>query len=275
MSSTSPDGRRSTRIRAVRSPGRSPDGSPGRVFRLYTHQARALETVREGRDLVLTTPTASGKTLAFTLPVLERLALDGAATALYLYPTKALANDQLRVLLDIEAATGLALGPAVYDGDTPASRRPGIRNRSRIVLSNPYELHQVLPWHARWHRFLAGLQVVVVDEAHRYRGVFGANIAFLLRRLRRVCRHHGGDPVFVISTATLANPTEFAGILTGRPAVLIDESGAPRGPASSSSTTPPQPESGRRSPTRSSSSPAASSTASRPSASPPRGRALS
>ncbi len=199
-------------------------------IRLYTHQAGALDTVREGRDLVLTTPTASGKTLAFTLPVLERLALDGRATALYLYPTKALANDQLRVLQEIEAATGLTLGPAVYDGDTPASRRPGIRNRSRIVLSNPYELHQILPWHAKWHRFLAGLRVVVVDEAHRYRGVFGANIALLLRRFQRVCRHHGGDPVFVISTATLANPIEFAETLTGRPAVLIDESGAPRGP---------------------------------------------
>ncbi len=197
-------------------------------IRLYTHQARALDAVRDGRDLVLTTPTASGKTLAFTLPVLETLVLDPAATALYLYPTKALANDQLRVLLDAEAATGIHVRPAVYDGDTPASRRPGIRRQSRIVLSNPYELHQVLPWHAKWHSFLAGLRVVVVDEAHRYRGVFGGNIALLLRRLQRVCRHHGGDPVFVLSTATLANPGEFASALTGRPAVLIDESGAPQ-----------------------------------------------
>jgi DEAD/DEAH box helicase domain-containing protein len=199
-------------------------------IRLYTHQVRALDAVREGRDVVMTTPTASGKTLAFTLPVLEALALDREATALYLYPTKALANDQLRVLQSAEAATGLLVSPAVYDGDTPASRRPGIRQRSRIVLSNPYELHQVLPWHAKWHRFLAGLRVVVVDEAHRYRGVFGANISLLLRRLQRVCRHHGGDPVFVLSTATLANPEEFAATLTGRPAVLIDESGAPQGP---------------------------------------------
>ncbi len=198
-------------------------------IRLYTHQVRALDTVREGRDLVLTTPTASGKTLAFTLPVLEALVRNPAATALYLYPTKALANDQLRVLLSAEAATCLSIAPAVYDGDTPASRRPGIRQRSRIVLSNPYELHQVLPWHAKWHRFLAGLQVVVVDEAHRYRGVFGANIALLLRRFQRVCRHHGGNPVFVLSTATLANPEEFAATLTGRSAVLIGESGAPQG----------------------------------------------
>lgn len=198
--------------------------------RLYTHQAAALDAVRDRHDLVLTTPTASGKTLAFTLPVLEALLLDPAATALYLYPTKALANDQLRVLLDAETATGIGVRPAVYDGDTPASRRPGIRQRSRIVLSNPYELHQVLPWHAKWHRFLSGIQVVVVDEAHRYRGVFGANIALLLRRLQRVCRHHGADPIFVLSTATLANPGEFAATLIGRRAVLIDESGAPRGP---------------------------------------------
>lgn len=178
----------------------------------------------------MTTPTASGKTLAFSLPVLEALALDGRATALYLYPTKALSNDQLRFLQGAETATGLSIDPAVYDGDTPASRRPGIRQRSRIVLSNPYELHQVLPWHAKWHRFLAGLRVVVVDEAHRYRGVFGANIALLLRRLQRVSRHHGGDPIFVLSTATLANPEEFAASLTGRRGVLIDGSGAPQGP---------------------------------------------
>ena len=127
-----------------------------------------------------------------------------------------------------EAATGLCVNPRVADGD-PAIARPGIRQQSRIVLSNPYELHQVTPWHAKWHRFLAGLQVVVVDEAHRYRGVFGANIALLLRRFQRVCRHHGGNPVFVLSTATLANPEEFAATLTGRSAVLIDESGAPQG----------------------------------------------
>ncbi len=199
-------------------------------IRLYTHQVRAVEEVRRGHDLVMTTPTASGKTLAFTLPVLERLLADPCATALYLYPTKALANDQLRALRAIETSVGVPFEPALYDGDTPAAVRPGIRNRSRIILSNPYELHHVLPWHAKWHRFLSGLSVVVVDEAHRYRGVFGANVALLLRRLRRVCRHHSGDPLFVLSTATLANPVEFAEVLTGRRASLIDESGAPRGP---------------------------------------------
>ncbi|NLX49515.1 MAG: DEAD/DEAH box helicase [Methanospirillum sp.] len=199
-------------------------------IQLYTHQAETIEAVRAKRDVVITTPTASGKTLAFTLPVLEILADEPEATALYLYPSKALANDQLQVLQSLGAAAGLDPRPAIYDGDTPAARRPGIRATARILLSNPYELHQILPWHAKWHRFLSGLRVVVVDEAHRYRSVFGAHIALLLRRLLRVCRHHGGDPVFVLSTATLANPREFARLLTGRPAVLVEESGAPQSP---------------------------------------------
>ncbi len=199
-------------------------------IRLYEHQVQAIEEVRGGRDIVMTTPTASGKTLAFTLPVLERLIKEPGATALYLYPTKALANDQLRTLREIERATGFATSPAVYDGDTPVHARPGIRNRSRIILSNPYELHHVLPWHAKWHRFLSGLRMVVIDEAHRYRGVFGANVALLIRRLRRISRHHGSDPLFILSTATLANPEEFAEVLTGRSATLIERSGAPQGP---------------------------------------------
>jgi DEAD/DEAH box helicase domain-containing protein len=198
------------------------------AIRLYSHQTEAIETIRDGRDLVMTTPTASGKTLAFTLPVVERLILDPDATALYLYPTKALANDQLRIMQMISTAIRYDLRPAVYDGDTPVAVRPGIRNRSRIVLSNPYELHHVLPWHAKWHRFLAGLRIVVVDEAHRYRGIFGSHIALLFRRLRRICRSHGSDPQFFLSTATLANPVEFARALIGRHAALIDESGAPR-----------------------------------------------
>ncbi|KAF5043626.1 ATP-dependent RNA helicase DbpA [anaerobic digester metagenome] len=198
-------------------------------IQLYTHQARAIEEVRGGCDVVMTTPTASGKTLAFTLPVLERLIEEPGSTALYLYPTKALANDQLRALKEIEKATRFTTHPAVYDGDTPPQARPEIRNRSRIILSNPYELHHVLPWHAKWHRFLSGLRVVVVDEAHRYRGIFGSNVALLIRRLRRICWHHGSDPHFILSTATLANPEEFAEGLTGRLATLIEKSGAPQG----------------------------------------------
>lgn len=199
-------------------------------IQLYTHQVRAIEAVRMNQDIVVTTPTASGKTLAFTLPVLERLIEDPTATALFLYPTKALANDQLRVHKEIERETGLATYPAVYDGDTPAHTRPGIRNQSRIILSNPYELHHILAWHAKWHQFLSGLNMVIVDEAHRYRGIFGTNIALLFRRLRRICQHHGSDPLFALSTATLANPEEFTDALIGRRATMIEQSGAPQSP---------------------------------------------
>jgi DEAD/DEAH box helicase domain-containing protein len=199
-----------------------------REIRLYTHQCRAVEACRQGESLIITTPTASGKTLGFTLPVLERLEEDPDATALFLYPTKALARDQVKVLLDLEAASGIRICPAVYDGDTPQGKRPQIRNQSRIVVMNPYELHQVLPWHYKWSRFLAGLQFVVVDEAHRYRGVFGSSIALLLRRLERICRGYRRTPQYLLSTATLGNPQEFGELLTGHPCRLIEGNGAPQ-----------------------------------------------
>ncbi|MDD1656363.1 MAG: DEAD/DEAH box helicase, partial [Methanomicrobiales archaeon] len=198
-------------------------------IRLYTHQVQALDRIREGKHLVLTTPTASGKTLAFTLPVLERLLADPDATALFLYPTKALANDQLKAIRELAEGIGVAADPAIYDGDTPASRRPRIREHSRIILSNPHELHQVLPWHHRWSRFLSHLQVVVIDEAHRYRGVFGSHMAMLIRRLRRTAAFYGASPQFVLSTATIANPREFAERITGVPFVHVAEDGSPRG----------------------------------------------
>ena len=199
-----------------------------RDIRLYTHQCRAIEECRQGGSLILTTPTASGKTLGFSLPVLERLEAEPAATALFIYPTKALARDQMKVLLDLEAASGIQTWPAVYDGDTPQGKRPRIRNQSRIVITNPYELHQVLPWHYKWSRFLAGLQFVVIDEAHRYRGVFGSSIALLLRRLERICRGYRRTPQYLLSTATLANPQEFGELLTGHPCRLIESNGAPQ-----------------------------------------------
>ncbi|MDD1654327.1 MAG: DEAD/DEAH box helicase [Methanomicrobiales archaeon] len=198
-------------------------------IRLYTHQAQALDRIREGRHLILTTPTASGKTLAFTLPVLERQLTDPDATALFLYPTKALANDQLKAIRELAEGMCIAADPSIYDGDTPASRRPRIRDHSRIILSNPHELHQVLPWHHRWTRFLSHLQVVVIDEAHRYRGVFGSHMAMLLRRLRRTAAFYGATPQFVLSTATIANPQEFSERLTGLPFVHVGEDGSPRG----------------------------------------------
>jgi DEAD/DEAH box helicase domain-containing protein len=198
-------------------------------IRLYTHQAESLEALRAGENIILTTPTASGKTLAFNIPVFEALHDDPAATALYLYPTKALANDQLKAIRDLEEGTGIATAGAIYDGDTPGSRRPLIRERSRVILSNPYELHQVLPWHHRWERFFRGLRFVVIDEAHRYRGVFGSHMAYLIRRLRRIARHYGADPQFILSTATIANPLEFGRNLTGHEYRHVNSDGSPRG----------------------------------------------
>jgi DEAD/DEAH box helicase domain-containing protein len=196
---------------------------------LYTHQAAAVQAFRERKNFILTSSTASGKTLAFLLPIFERLAADPAATALFIYPTKALAYDQLKVIQDLSRETGVNARPAVYDGDTPRDRRPEIRRSSRVVLTNPHELHYVLPWHHQWSRFLSGLCCVVIDEGHRYRGVFGSHIALLNRRLRRICASYQADPLFIISSATLANPEEFAGRLCGVSFTTISEDGAPHG----------------------------------------------
>lgn len=200
-----------------------------KVIRLYRHQADARTALRAGKNVVITTPTASGKTLAFNVPIFEALERERSATALYLYPTKALSNDQLKVLEELELISGIPVSPRVYDGDTPSHKRPMIRTTSRIVISNPYELHHVLPWHYKWQRFLAHLKFIVIDEAHVYRGVFGSNVALVVRRLRRLCAHYGSTPQFVISTATLANPVEFAERLTGVPFDLIAHDGSPRG----------------------------------------------
>jgi DEAD/DEAH box helicase domain-containing protein len=198
-------------------------------IRLYSHQCDAIDRIRTGKNVIITTPTASGKTLSFNLPVFENLETDPAARALYLYPTKALSNDQLSTLEQMAAFTGIGARPAIYDGDTPQSKRAAIRDNARIILSNPYELHQILSWHPKWRSFFSGLQFIVIDEAHRYRGVFGSHIALLLRRLLRLCRFYGSSPQFVLSTATIANPVEFAGNLTGRPFDLVHEDGSPRG----------------------------------------------
>jgi DEAD/DEAH box helicase domain-containing protein len=197
---------------------------------LYSHQAAATGAVRRGENVILATSTASGKTLAFLLPVFERLEQDPAATALFIYPTKALANDQLKTVQELERETGIGVSPAIYDGDTPGDRRPGIRKSSRIILTNPHELHQILPWHHQWNSFFRGLSFIVVDEAHRYRGVQGSHMAFLLRRVLRLCQHYGSNPCYIISSATLANPQEFAERLCGVPFTLVAGDGAPRGP---------------------------------------------
>ena len=198
-------------------------------IQLYSHQCEAINALRAKKNVIITTPTASGKTLAFNIPVFSRLSADPEARALYLYPTKALSNDQYATLVAMEKFTGIPAKPAIYDGDTPQSKRAAIREHARIVISNPHEVHQVLSWHAKWSPFFSHLEFVVIDEAHRYRGIFGSQIAFLIRRLLRVARSYGSDPQFVLSTATLANPEEFAGRLVGRPFTLIDTDGSPHG----------------------------------------------
>ena len=201
----------------------------GNGIRLYSHQCEAINSLRAGKNVIITTPTASGKTLAFNIPVFTGLVADPDARALYMYPTKALSNDQYATLRAMEKFTGIPGKPAIYDGDTPQSKRAAIREHARIVISNPYELHQVLSWHAKWSPFFSHLKFVVIDEAHRYRGVFGSQIALLIRRLLRIARAYGADPQFVLSTATLANPEEFAGRLVGRPFTLVDTDGSPHG----------------------------------------------
>jgi len=196
---------------------------------LYTHQCKTIEKLRAGKNVIITTPTASGKTLAFTIPVFEKMWYHKSATALYLYPTKALSNDQLKGLQEFEKVSGIPVNPNVYDGDTPRGKRPTIRETSRIIISNPYELHYVLPWHYKWQKFLSNLQVIVIDEAHRYRGVFGSNVAFVLRRLQRILEFYGASPQVVLSTATLANPVEFGEKLAGVPFELVENDGSPQG----------------------------------------------
>jgi DEAD/DEAH box helicase domain-containing protein len=195
----------------------------------YSHQAEAINKVRQGKNVVIVTPTASGKTLAFNIPVLEALTEDPNATALYLYPTKALTNDQLKVLRELEKDIGIKASPNIYDGDTPQSQRASIRENSKIILSNPYGLHQYLPWHYKWRTFLKNIKFVIIDEAHVYRGVFGSNVAMLLRRLMRICSYYNADPQIILSSATIANPEEHAKRLTGKDFEVISKDGAPKG----------------------------------------------
>ena len=192
---------------------------------LYTHQLAAYEAA-PGSDLVITSGTASGKSLAFNLPVLDGIAADNKRRALYLYPTKALAQDQARKLAQLRPP---GLREAIYDGDTPKEERPAIRRKNNLVLTNPDMLHVgVLPHHKAWGDFLSNLGWVVVDEAHTYRGVFGSHVANVLRRLRRVARAYGSEPRFLLASATIANPVELAERLVGTPFELIDDDGAPR-----------------------------------------------
>ncbi|MEM9352252.1 MAG: DEAD/DEAH box helicase [Planctomycetota bacterium] len=203
------------------------------VDRLYAHQVEALEAAREGKDWVVVTGTASGKTLCYNLPILETCVAHPDARALYLYPTKALAQDQLKGLLELfgdDPEAGPLLRPGVYDGDTPTAQRRRIRSEANLVLSNPDMLHAaILPYHPKWAQFFAELRYVVVDEVHTYRGILGSHVSAVLRRLQRVCRHYGADPVFLSTSATIANPGELVSRLVNRPVEVIDQDGSPHG----------------------------------------------
>lgn len=202
------------------------------VSELYSHQAEAIAAARAGRHVVVATPTASGKSLCFHLPVIEALAQDPTASALFVYPTKALSRDQEHNLRELIGEAGFSMPATVYDGDTPGDARRVARERCRVLLTNPDMLHAgILPNHARWAGFLQGLRYVVLDELHTYRGVFGSHMAHVIARLRRVARFHGSEPTFVMATATIGNPAEHAARLIGvspDDVVMVDRSGAPR-----------------------------------------------
>jgi DEAD/DEAH box helicase domain-containing protein len=200
------------------------------IARLYSHQRAAAELARTGRHVVVVTPTASGKTVCYNLPVLNAVLENPETRALYLFPTKALARDQLTELEDLSARLGNAWGVFTYDGDTPADARAAIRTKAHIVLSNPDMLHTaILPHHTRWQRLLENLKYVVLDELHSYRGVFGSHLSNLLRRLRRVAAFYGSKPQFICSSATIANPGELARQLIEQEIEVVDQNGAPAG----------------------------------------------
>jgi DEAD/DEAH box helicase domain-containing protein len=200
------------------------------IERLYTHQAEAIEAVHAGEDVVVVTPTASGKTLCYALPVLQALAEDPSARALFMFPTKALGQDQVAEFSELSRAAGLTVSAATYDGDTPAPVRSAIRKAGQVVVTNPDMLHSaILPHHTKWFQLFEQVRVIVIDELHTYRGVFGSHVANVLRRLLRLCAHYGSHPVIVCCSATIGNPAELAGQLTGRPARLVDRNGAPTG----------------------------------------------
>jgi DEAD/DEAH box helicase domain-containing protein len=200
------------------------------IAELYSHQAAAAELVHEGKNVVVVTPTASGKTLCYNLPVLNAVLENPDTRALYLFPTKALAQDQLSELHDLATRLDDCFGVFTYDGDTPSDARKAIRERGHIVLTNPEMLHAgILPHHTKWMRLFENLRYIVLDELHTYRGVFGSHLANVLRRLQRIARFYGSDPQFICCTATIANPGELASQLIEREIEVVEENGAPSG----------------------------------------------
>lgn len=200
------------------------------IYRLYSHQREALDWSLQGKDICVVTPTASGKTLCYNLPVLNEILQNPDSRALYLFPTKALSSDQVSELYDMIEIMGVDVKTYTYDGDTPAAARKQVRQAGHVVVTNPDMLHSgILPHHTRWVKLFENLKYIVIDEIHAYRGVFGANLANVLRRLERLCRFYGSAPQYICCSATIANPKELADRLTGRDVALIDKNGAPSG----------------------------------------------
>ncbi|MBR4503058.1 MAG: DEAD/DEAH box helicase [Clostridia bacterium] len=200
------------------------------VRALYTHQARAFSCAAQGKDFVVVTPTASGKTLCYNLPVLSAILKDNDARALYIFPTKALSADQVSELYELITLLGVDIKTFTYDGDTPGSARKAVREAGHVVVTNPDMLHSgILPHHTKWVKLFENLKYIVIDEIHAYRGIFGSNLSNVLRRLMRLCAFYGSRPTFILCSATIRNPKELAETLTGRDVELIDENGAPSG----------------------------------------------
>ena len=201
------------------------------IERLYAHQREAYDAAMRREHVVVATPTASGKSLCYVLPILQSLALESGSRALFMFPTKALSRDQEAALREQMQAADISCGAVTYDGDTPADARRAARERSGVLLTNPDMLHAgILPHHAGWARLFSNLKYVVIDELHIYRGVFGSHLANVIRRLRRVARFHGSDPVFIMASATIGNPKDHAERLLGSPVTAIAKNGAPQGP---------------------------------------------
>ena len=200
------------------------------IERLYSHQHEAFEQVSSGNNVTIVTPTASGKTFCYNLPILNRMLEEPDTRALYLFPTKALSQDQLAEVHTLIKDIGANIRTFTYDGDTPQDARKAIRSRGHLVVTNPDMLHSgILPHHPKWVKLFENLRYIVIDEIHAYRGVFGSHLSNILRRLQRICRFYGSDPQFVCSSATIANPKSLTEELIGRPINLIDSNGAPRG----------------------------------------------
>ena len=200
------------------------------IEQLYSHQRKCFDLASAGRSLVVVTPTASGKTLCYNLPVLDHLLKNPEARALYLFPTKALSQDQQAELNEVLEPSGLPVKTVTYDGDTPSSVRVAARDGGRIIITNPDMLHSgIMPNHPKWIKFLSNVKYIVIDEVHIYRGVFGSHVTNVIRRLKRICRFYGSDPVFICSSATIGNPAELTERITGKEIALVDNNGSPSG----------------------------------------------